>query len=119
MSSGVSLRRSNRRSPSSLDVSRLDLQNLVEEIEGLGRAEKSRVLNDASVIVEHLLKLQFSPAREPRNQWRGTIREHRRRLRRDLTPRLGKILETELATLYAEIRDDTAALLRDHGDWKP
>jgi Domain of unknown function DUF29 len=94
----------------------LDLENLVEEVEGLGRAEKSRVLNNASVIIEHLLKLQFSPAREPRNLWRATIREHRRRLRRDLTPRLCKILEAELATLHAEIRADTAALLRDHGE---
>jgi hypothetical protein len=94
----------------------LDLENLIEEVEGLGRAEKSRVLNNASVIVEHLLKLQHSPAREPRNAWRASIREHRRRLRRDLTPRLRKILEAELPTLYAEIRDDTAALLRDHGE---
>ena len=94
----------------------LDLENLIEEVEGLGRAEKSRVLNNASVIIEHLLKLQHSPAQEPRNLWRASIREHRRRLRRDLTPRLSKILEAELATLYAEIRDDTAALLRDHGE---
>jgi hypothetical protein len=94
----------------------LDLDNLVEEVEGLGRAERSRVLNNASVIIEHLLKLQHSPAQEPRNAWRASIREHRRRLRRDLTPRLRKILEAELATLYAEIRDDTAALLHDHGE---
>jgi hypothetical protein len=94
----------------------LDLDNLVEEVEGLGRAERSRVLNNASVIIEHLLKLQFSPAQEPRNLWRTSIREHRRRLRRDLTPRLCKILEAELPALYAEIRDDTAALLRDHGE---
>ena len=35
----------------------LDLDNLIEEVEALGRAEKSSVLNNASVIVEHLLKL--------------------------------------------------------------
>jgi Domain of unknown function DUF29 len=61
----------------------LDLNNLVEEVEGLGRAEKSKVLNTANVILEHLLELQHSPAREPRNLWRASIREHRRRLRRD------------------------------------
>ena len=94
----------------------LDLENLIEEVEALGRAERNKVLNDASVIIEHLLKLQHSPAQEPRNSWRASIREHRRRLRRDLTPRLCTILEAELATLYAEIRDDTGALLRDHGE---
>jgi hypothetical protein len=94
----------------------LDLANLVEEVEGLGDAKKSAVLNNASVIVEHLLKLQHSPAQEPRNDWRASVREHRRRLRRDLTPRLRQILTADLPALYAEIRDDTAALLRDHGE---
>jgi Domain of unknown function DUF29 len=94
----------------------LDLANLIEEVEALGRSEKSKVLNDASVIIEHLLKLQYSPAEQPRNVWRASVREHRRGLRRDLTPRLGQILGAELSTVYAEIRDDTAALLRDYGE---
>jgi Domain of unknown function DUF29 len=94
----------------------LDLANLIEEVEALGRSERSKVLNAASVIIEHLLKLQHSPALEPRNAWRASVREHRRRLRRDLTPRLRQILGADLPDLYAEIRDDTAALLRDHGE---
>jgi hypothetical protein len=94
----------------------LDLENLIEEVEALGRAEKSRVLNNASVIIEHLLKLQHSAAPEPRNAWRATIREHRRRLRRDLTPRLQQALRDELATLYGEVRADTAAMLADYGE---
>ena len=94
----------------------LDLENLIEEVEDLGRAEKSSVLNNAGVIIEHLLKLQYSPAQEPRNAWRASVREHRRRLRRDLTPRLRQILSAELPELYSEIRDDTAALLRDYGE---
>jgi hypothetical protein len=94
----------------------LDLANLIEEVEALGRAERSKILNNASVVIEHLLKLQHSPAEEPRNAWRASVREHRRRLRRDLTPRLHQILGAELPALYAEIRDDTAALLRDLGE---
>jgi hypothetical protein len=94
----------------------LDLANLIEEVEALGRSEKSKVLNTVSVIVEHLLKLQHSPAQEPRNDWRASVREHRRRLRRNLTPRLRQILGGDLPALYDEIRDDTAALLRDHGE---
>ena len=94
----------------------LDLGNLIEEVEALGRAEKSSVLNTASVIIEHLLKLHYSPAQEPRNAWRASVREHRRRWRRDLTPRLRQILLAELPILYGEVRDDTAALLRDYGE---
>jgi hypothetical protein len=44
------------------------------------------------------------------------VREHRRRLRRELTPRLRQLLASELPDLYREVRDDTAALLRDHGE---
>jgi Domain of unknown function DUF29 len=95
----------------------LDLANLVEEVEALWRAERSKTLNNASVIIEHLLKLQHSPGQEPRNAWRASVRQHRRRLRRDLiTPRLRQILGAELPALYAEVRDDTAALLCDHGE---
>lgn len=46
--------------------------------------------------------------------WRASAREHRRRLHRDLTPRLRQILDAELPVLYAEVRDDTASLLRDY-----
>jgi Domain of unknown function DUF29 len=49
----------------------LDLENLIEEIEASGRAEKSKVLNNARVIIEHLLKLQSGRATEPRNKWAG------------------------------------------------
>ena len=97
----------------------LDLRNLIEEVEALGRAEKSSVLNNASVIIEHLLKLQYSRAQDPRNAWRTSVREPRRRLRRDLTPRVRQILDTELRALYVEVRDDTAALLRDYGEDAP
>ena len=47
----------------------LDLANLIEEVEGLGDTKKSAVLSNASVIIEHLLKLQHSPAQDPRRNW--------------------------------------------------
>jgi len=94
----------------------LDLENLIEEIEALGRAEKSKVLNNASVIIEHLLKLQHSPAQEPRAGWIDTVLEHRDRLEFDLTPRLGKVLEDELPRVYAITRRRTERRLRNHGE---
>jgi hypothetical protein len=94
----------------------LDLDNLIEEVEDLGRSEKSKVLNNTAVILAHLLKLEHSPAGEPRNHWRASVREHRRRLRRDITPRLRQILAEELPELYRESQEDTAAAMRDHGE---
>ena len=66
--------------------------------------------------MEHLLKLQHSPATDPRNLWRASVREHRRRLQLDLTPRIEQILVRELPRLYGMARDDAAAGMRDHGE---
>jgi hypothetical protein len=54
------------------------------------------VLNGARVVMEHLLKLQFSPATDPRNTWRATVREHRRRVQIELTPWIERILGDQL-----------------------
>ena len=94
----------------------LDLENLIEEVEGLADAKLSAVLNAARVFMEHLLKLRYNPAADPRHLWRASVREHRRRAQIDLTPRIGQILTGELPRLYAMARDDSAAGLRDHGE---
>jgi hypothetical protein len=94
----------------------LDLDKLIEEVEGLADVKRSAVLNNARVVIEHLLKLQHSPAQDPRNKWRATVREHRNRLEADLTPRLAEILEDELARWYAVARKSAAASMRDHGE---
>jgi hypothetical protein len=49
----------------------LDLDHLIEEVEGLADTKLSAVLNSARVVMEHLLKLQYSPASDPRNGWRA------------------------------------------------
>jgi hypothetical protein len=82
----------------------------------LGRAEQSKVLNNASVVIEHLLKLQFSPSTNPRAGSGETVVEHRRRLEFDLTPRLRKILADELPRIYALTRRGTDRVLRAHGE---
>jgi hypothetical protein len=66
--------------------------------------------------MEHLLKLQFSPATDPRNTWRASVREHRRRVQTDLTPRIERILGDQLPRHYGMARDDAAAGMRDHGE---
>ena len=94
----------------------LDLDNLIEEVEALGRAEKSGVLNNARVVTEHLLKLQFSPATDPRAGRVETVLEHRDRLEVDLTPRLRQILQDELPRMYALARRAADRTLRLYGE---
>jgi hypothetical protein len=51
----------------------LDWPNIAEEIETVGRSERAAVRSHIQNVVEHLLKLQASPAIEPRRGWRETI----------------------------------------------
>ena len=62
----------------------LDLDNLAEEIESMGRSEYRAIESAMERIVEHLLNLQHAPRSEPREGWQRSVLEHRLRARRDL-----------------------------------
>lgn len=55
----------------------IDWENVAEEIDSLGRSQRSELRNRIQVIVEHLLKLQASPAIPPRRAWENTVRSQR------------------------------------------
>ena len=94
----------------------LDLGHLIEAVEELGDMQREAVLSNARVVLEHLLKLAHSPAQDPRNSWRATVREHRARLELGLTPRLRQALQDELARVYAIALRNVEGALRDHGE---
>ncbi len=50
-----------------------DMANIVEEIEGLAQQRRSELRSRLSTIVQHWLKLELSPASDPRAGWRRTI----------------------------------------------
>lgn len=54
----------------------LDVPNLVEEIESLGRQQRSELRNRLSVLLMHLLKWEYQPEKRSRS-WRSTIRIQR------------------------------------------
>jgi Domain of unknown function DUF29 len=64
-------------------LNELDVANLLEEVEWMGRSEKRAIKSNLIVVLVHLLKYQFQPDQRSSN-WRGSIVEHRRRLRDDL-----------------------------------
>ena len=94
----------------------LDLEHLIEEVEDLAGSLKSAVRSRATTVMAHLLKLQHSPAQNPRLAWRETIRTQRTRLLNDLTPTLRRHLDERLPELYARARHDAEGSLRDHGE---
>jgi hypothetical protein len=55
----------------------LDWENLAEEIESLRKQLKYAVRSQILRIIHHLVKLQYSPAIDPRPGWRRTIRSAR------------------------------------------
>ena len=54
----------------------LDLANLIEEIESLGRQERQELRNRFAILMAHLLKWQFQPQKRSRS-WLATIRIQR------------------------------------------
>ena len=78
-----------------------DMENIIEEMESMGRSEKSQLINRFSVLIAHLLKWQFQPDFRGRS-WHGTIKEQRKRAKILLkdNPSLKRMLEEILADAY-------------------
>jgi hypothetical protein len=67
-------------------------------------------------VLEHLLKLVYSPAPGPRYEWMGSILEARQMLEDKMTATLRQDVETELPRLYRNARRTAQLGLRAHGE---
>ena len=88
------------------DFSRLDIENIAEELESMGRSDKREIESRLEVLLMHLLKWQVQvKSRSP--GWFGTIREQRRRICKLLqeSPSLRPVVGQLIAENYAEARD--------------
>jgi len=61
----------------------LDLKNLIEEVESMGRSEKRELESRLEVLLSHLLKWQFQPDFRGAS-WQATIKEQRERIAKHL-----------------------------------
>jgi hypothetical protein len=57
-------------------LSEIDVENIIEEIETMGRSEKREYESRLSILLLHLLKWQYQPVRRGRS-WLLTIKEQR------------------------------------------
>jgi Domain of unknown function DUF29 len=80
----------------------LDWGNLAEEIEDLGKSLRIALESQISRIIQHLVKLDHSPAVDPRKGWRRTIRQARAEIARIMAK--NPSLTRELRAL---IKDET------------
>ncbi|CAK0766147.1 conserved hypothetical protein [uncultured Gammaproteobacteria bacterium] len=63
-----------------INLPEVDLENVAEEIESMGRSDRLEINSRLEVLLEHLLKLACSADTDPRSGWRRTVREQRRRI---------------------------------------
>jgi Domain of unknown function DUF29 len=84
-------------------LDQLDLDNLAEELDTMGRSEWGELENRLEVLLMHMLKWDHQPTRRSRS-WKATMREQRNAIRRLMrrSPSLKRDLETTIADVYRD-----------------
>lgn len=92
-------------------LDRLDVKNLIEEIDSIGRSEKKELKTRLIVLIEHLLKLKYWTEEKDYNArgWRNTVVEQRRQITYTLedSPSLKPVLNDVFLDCYEDARNDT------------
>src|SRR5229473_6743565 len=96
----------------------LDWENLAEEIESLGKSDRRELKSQIRRILRHLLKLEASPAMEPRAGWRSTILDARTEIDDVLrdSPSLRREIDGLVAEQLTAATELAAADLSQHGE---
>jgi hypothetical protein len=100
----------------SVSDNRFDREHVAEEIEDLGKSERDAVRSQIRRIIEHFLKLAYSPAEQPRFDWMETIVAARQELFDKLTPTLRREVEGTLEKLYGDARRRATVGLQRYGE---
>lgn len=82
-------------------LDQLDLEHLAEEVEAMSAKEKRELRNRLAILLQHLLKWQFQPARRS-DSWTTTMFEQRLNIHGILedSPSLSGVLEDRLDSSY-------------------
>ena len=91
-------------------LSEIDAAAIAEEIDDVGEEQYHRLESALRVLMLHLLKWDLQPDKRSRS-WAISVREQRRRVRRQLSknPGLGSRLEEALREAYEDARDEAAS----------
>ncbi|MDZ8025193.1 MAG: DUF29 domain-containing protein [Nostoc sp. SerVER01] len=92
------------------NFTQLDLENLIEEIETVGRSEKKALRSNLEVVLMHLLKYKYQTGKRS-GSWRATIREHRKRLKEALEE--SPSLKPYFDEVFGQCYDDARLLAAD------
>jgi len=88
------------------DFENMDWENLLEEIEDMGKSEKRSLDSYMQRLIEHILKLKYwySEVDKCRNGWKSEVSNFRNRIKRILkkNPSLKSYLEREYKDIYLD-----------------
>jgi len=96
----------------------IDWENIAEEIEDLGKSVRRELRSQIRRIIRHLVKLEHSPATDPRRGWKESIRGARSEIEDlladapSLAPELGQIVMEQTTRGIREALSD----LEDQGE---
>lgn len=84
----------------------LDLENLITEIEDMGKSQKHALEGNLAIILLHLLKWSYQPEKRS-SSWKFSLREHRQRLHKAFrdSPSLKVYYLQVLAACYQDSRE--------------
>ena len=90
----------------------IDLANLIEELESLGRKERAELRNRLKVLFEHLLKLNYWEKEKEWNQrgWNVTIEEQKLQIKRLIAD--SPSLKSHLEVLSQEAYEDALKITK-------
>ncbi len=93
------------------DFDRVDFENLIEEIEDLGRFCRDELESRLDVLLSHILKRLYVPLVNDYNGWERTIREQRKQIRRRLEK--SSSLKNYLAEIFDNIWKEALKEVRE------
>ncbi len=97
----------------------LDINNLVEEIESMGRSEKRGLVSHLAVLIAHLLKWQYQPGFRTRSDgtinrsWQLTIKNQRSDVRElldenpSLEPKILELIKRSYSKALIKVEEET------------
>lgn len=99
------------------DSGAIDWDNVIEEIETLGRSEESAWTSCCQNVISHLLKIEHSSVAEAVNNWRKEIVAWREEMYRKLRkhPGMKGKLSEMLAEAWEDGRKEAVEKLAEHG----